>query len=789
MLSKLTIFRPPYALQPIAYRHQTESCLTPVWNGRSGRHKQITRPSLGDLTKGNPILIILCAVLINPRLKFMRLSIYLISFFIVSVAYSDAVRSQIELTDAWRFVKEDVKGGQGVDYDDTSWQRLSIPHNWGYEEAEQGNRNYYRGLGWYRRDLDIYIKEENRYFIKFEAASSVADVYLNGEFIGQHRGGFSAFTYELTPFLNQEGDNVLAVRVSNEVTQDVIPLTGDFNIYGGLYRPVHIIETSSVCIDPTNHGSSGVTWLQTEVSNKRAVVDLTAWVSNGSDTFLPHTFFPPEDGGVFPDFKYRLVARLVDAGGTNVAESEKEFNLAKDSSSPYELRLTVDDPHLWQGKEDPYLYTAELELYSNTNTLIDRVENKIGLRSFHIDPDTGFYLNGKPYRLKGVSRHQDREGKGWAITEKDMRDDLSLILEMGANAVRLAHYQHSSYFHQLCDEKGILLYVEIPLVGTFQTNLLAYENAHQQLLDLIRQNINHTSIFAWGLFNELNLHGIDPVRTVYGLNKLAKSEDPTRYTIAATSNMGRPALNNITDVLGWNRYPGWYDPLEQLFDSDRWIMYKPTSRNGGMAFSEYGAGANIEHHEQNPNQPIPKSFWHPEEWQTLVHESHWACFKDKPFIWGTFIWNMFDFCSARRNEGGKININDKGLVTFDHKVKKDAYYFYKANWSDSPVLYITSKRHQIRNEPVTPIKVYSNRGAVTLSVNGKTIGTITPSDTMICLWENVELREGENHIQVNTKDQNDEVIWIYDPEAKSNNPKVNNAKRIGGDGGVGDMDL
>lgn len=702
--------------------------------------------------------------------------------FMALAMHAVAERMIGDISDGWRFVRQDVKGAEEPGFNDASWERIPVPHNWGYVEAQKGNTNYYRGPGWYRRVLDFDFKKDRRYFIRFEAASSVADVYVNGVLVGQHRGGFSAFCHEMTPHLDFDGVNVLAVRVSNEKRDDVLPLAGDFNIYGGIYRPVRIIEKPMVCFDPRDHGSSGVAWLQTEVSSERAVVDLTAWVSNGSEDFIPFTWFPPEPGEIFPEARRRLVARILDDRGNCVAEQQTLFNLGKEASSPHELRLIVDEPHLWQGIDDPYLYTAEVELYTEGGSRLDRLENRIGLRSFKVDPDTGFYLNGKPYRIKGVCRHQDRLDKGWALADADMEEDLALILEMGANAVRLSHYQQSGYFHQLCDEKGVLLYAEIPLVNTFGTNPAIYENARAQMLDLVRQNMNHCSIFAWGLFNELGLKGMDPLRCVHDLNKLVKAEDPTRLTVAATHNPVRPQLNKITDILGWNRYPGWYDPMDHLLDFDMWDKYKATSRRGGMAFSEYGAGANIEQHEQNPGQPVPGGFWHPEEWQALVHENHWACFGKKPYVWGSFAWCMFDFCSAHRKEGGKLGLNDKGLVTFDHKVKKDAYFFYRANWSESPVLHLTGKRHRIRNEQLTPVKVYSNRGPVKLIVNEKTIGTVEPTETMICKWDDIPLVMGENAIRVEANGLADEVTWTYDPHAKSEKPAVEKSERSGGDG-------
>lgn len=714
----------------------------------------------------------------------MRFWIHLLSI-LCAASGADAARRTWSLEGDWQFLPADVKEGASPVFQDGDWQTLSIPHNWGFGKAQQGDRSYERGPAWYRRGLDFEVRTDHRYFVCFEAAASIADVYLNGHHLGQHRGGFSAFCYEMTSHLNPEGDNLLAVRVSNEKTDAVLPLSGDFNLYGGLYRPVQILETPLVCFDPTDHGSSGVHWRQLQVSREEAVIGVKAWISNRAESHIPVTWFPPEPGKHFKEARYRLVASLLDGTGETVARTEKWINLGKDVSAPHELCLNVRNPHLWQGVKDPYLYSTILEIETETGTCLDRITGQIGLRSVRIDPETGFHLNGEPYRLKGVCRHQDRKDQGWALSEAGMEEDLSLILEMGANAIRLAHYQHSSYFHQLCDEKGVLLYVEIPLVGTLGKNPRIRENARQQLLDLIRQNRNHSSIFTWGLFNELHLHygGMDPVRTVDDLNKLAEAEDPDRPTIAATNNMAIPQLNRIPDLLGWNRYPGWYDPLEHL-GTVAWDKYWPTSRRGGIALSEYGAGANHQHHEPDPEQPVPRGFWHPEEWQTLVHEHHWKTFKDTPWIWGTFVWNMFDFASANRREGGKKGLNDKGLVSFDRKIKKDAYFFYQANWSGLPVLHITGKRHNPRIESITTIKVYSNQGPVQLIVNGVLLGSAKPSEIRICEWPGISLKQGKNHIRVEAGNLVDEVIWTHDPAAPSVKPDHENEKRIGPDGGV-----
>jgi len=654
-------------------------------------------------------------------------------------------RESMLLDSGWRFKSGETTNAAQPGFNDSDWQAVSIPHNWGWEEAQQG-KDFYRGPGWYRRELNLTPETGKRYFLRFEAASLVADVYLNGKPLGEHRGGFGAFCFEITTNLPATGTNLLAVRVSNKWEPDIAPLSGDFSVYGGLYRPVHLIVTGGENFAPTDHGSPGVAWLQTSVTETQALLDVTAQISNGTKQKQPLT----------------LVARVLDADGNQVADSKQPIALAPNATSPYWLRLTVPHPHLWNGRLDPYLYQAVIELRSG-DSVVDSVEQPLGLRFYSVDPDKGFFLNGKPYHLHGVDRHQDRFNKGWAISGADMDEDLQLIKEMGATVIRCAHYQHSDYFYSLCDQAGILVWAEIPQVNEITASEQFEETSRNQLLDLIRQNINHPSIFAWSLFNEVALRETpDPQRELQDMNNVAHSEDPTRPTIAATCTDKLPEMNKIPDWLGWNIYPGWYRGTRGDFghEMDR---LRDTSRQGGFCVSEYGAGANVTQHEENPKQPKTGGPWHPEEWQALVHESAWAAMKERPFVWGTFVWNMFDFAVATRHEGSIPGRNDKGLVTYDRKTRKDAFYFYKANWSDEPVLYITSRRFTERTNAVTDVKIYSNANPVELLLNGKSLGQHRDTTNGVFIWKDVQLKAGENRVEAraerNGQKLNDSCVW------------------------------
>jgi beta-galactosidase len=653
-------------------------------------------------------------------------------------------REQQLLNSDWRFTLSDVRGAQTNGFDDSGWQPVSLPHNWGWEDAQRGKPNH-RGPAWYRRELKVGPQPGRRYFLRFQAASLLADVYLNGKSLGQHRGGFGAFCFDISQQLSDTGTNLLAVRVDNAKAPDIAPLEGDFSVYGGLYRPVSMIVTGEQNFSPTDHGSPGVAWSQTSVTPVEAALDVTAQVSNGSRTKTPLT----------------LAASVFDADGKPVAHTEQSITLAPRDTAPYFLRVNLPQPHLWNGRKDPYLYKAVVELRS-TNGVVDSLDQPLGLRFYAVDPDKGFLLNGQPYALHGVDRHQDYMNKGWAIAEADMEEDISLLKELGATVVRCAHYQHSDYFYSLCDKAGILVWAEIPQVNVVRDTPEFAGASRNQLLDLIRQNINHASIFVWSLGNEIASKSDDPHREFQDLAALAHGEDPTRPTIQAATTDTRPQLNKITDLLGWNIYPGWYNGAKE--DYGRYLdTRRETSRRGGFCLSEYGAGANPAQHEQNPAYPKPAGPWHPEEWQAEVHEAAWAAIQQRPFVWGTFVWCMFDFAVSTRHEGGVEGLNDKGLVTRDRKTRKDAFYFYKANWSDEPVLYITSRRFTGRTNAVTDVKIYANAKEPELFLNGVSQGKRAEGANGVYIWKNLTLSPGENKIsaraQASGKTLTDECVW------------------------------
>lgn len=640
-----------------------------------------------------------------------------------------AQRQDILLNNDWNFrFSHQVQKGTEV--------RVDLPHTWNAQDALSGKIDYKRGIGNYEKNL--FIRPEwkgKRLFIRFEGVNNIADVFINRRHIGEHRGGYGAFIFEITGKVEYGKENSILVRVNNGEQLDIMPLVGDFNFYGGIYRDVHLLITDETCISPLDYASPGVRLVQDSVSHRYAKVRAIVDLSNGSSG----------------NQEVELNVRLLD-GQRVVKEGTKNVNLSGNEVMQQELTFEINQPHLWNGRQDPFLYQAEVTLFRN-GQMVDRVTQPLGLRFYRIDPDKGFFLNGKHLPLQGVCRHQDRSEVGNALRSQHHEEDAALMLEMGVNAVRLAHYPQATYFYDLMDKNGIIVWAEIPFVGPGGYNdkgfvdLPAFcANGKEQLKELIRQHYNHPSICVWGLFNELTELGDNPVEYIKELNVLAHQEDTTRPTTSASNQMGD--LNFITDAIAWNRYDGWYGGTPA--DLGKWLdrMHKDHPEIC-IAISEYGAGASIYHQQDSLVKTVPTSWWHPENWQTYYHIENWKTISSRPYVWGSFVWNMFDFGAAHRTEGDRPGINDKGLVTFDRKVRKDAFYFYKANWNrEEPMLYLTGKRNTVRTQCLQTIIAFTNQAGAELFVNGKSYGKTTPDSYAILEWKNVELQPGENEIKV-----------------------------------------
>lgn len=640
-----------------------------------------------------------------------------------------AQRQDILLNNDWNFrFSHQVQKGTEV--------RVDLPHTWNAQDALSGKIDYKRGIGNYEKNLFIRPEWKGKpLFIRFEGVNNIADVFINRRHIGEHRGGYGAFIFEITGKVEYGKENSILVRVNNGEQLDIMPLVGDFNFYGGIYRDVHLLITDETCISPLDYASPGVRLIQDSVSHRYAKVRAIVDLSNGSSG----------------NQEVELNVRLLD-GQRVVKEGTKNVNLSGNEVMQQELTFEIDQPHLWNGRQDPFLYQAEVTLFRN-GQMVDRVTQPLGLRFYRIDPDKGFFLNGKHLPLQGVCRHQDRSEVGNALRPQHHEEDVALMLEMGVNAVRLAHYPQATYFYDLMDKNGIIVWAEIPFVGPGGYNdkgfvdLPAFRaNGKEQLKELIRQHYNHPSICVWGLFNELTELGDNPVEYIKKLNVLAHQEDTTRPTTSASNQMGD--LNFITDAIAWNRYDGWYGGTPA--DLGKWLdrMHKDHPKIC-IAISEYGAGASIYHQQDSLVKTVPTSWWYPENWQTYYHIENWKTISSRPYVWGSFVWNMFDFGAAHRTEGDRPGINDKGLVTFDRKVRKDAFYFYKANWNrEEPMLYLTGKRNTVRTQRLQTITAFTNQAGAELFVNGKSYGKTTPDSYAILEWKNVELQPGENEIKV-----------------------------------------
>ncbi|MFY0654572.1 MAG: hypothetical protein JXQ96_21230 [Cyclobacteriaceae bacterium] len=669
-----------------------------------------------------------------------------------------AQRSEIPFNDDWNFWGESVSGKSIV-------EEVTLPHSWNTKDAQEGIP-YFRGEGQYTKTFSAPDSWQNqRVFIRFEGVNIKSKVVLNKQEVGKHKGGYAAFSFEITDFLKYGAENILEVTVNNEANLDVPPLVGDFNNYGGIYRPVSLIVTTPVCITPLDYASPGIYLKQKSVSKEQADIQVLTKLSNRS--------------GEKVSIEYETT--ILDASGTVVDNKTSTHVLLKDAEVWH--NYTLQYPHLWHGKKDPYLYQVRIDIKQG-GQIIDSKTEPLGLRYFRIDANEGFFLNGEAMDLRGVSRHQDRKDKASAISDADHLQDMDLMLEMGINALRLAHYQHAEKIYDMTDSSGVIVWAEIPWVGLpggflggsngYENTDVFHSNAKQQLFELIRQNYNHPSIVMWSIFNEIqNPEGAQPTELIKQLNQIVKSEDPSRLSVGAS--MLKPKDNenvhNVTDAIAWNRYFGWYyeEPADMSTFLDELHENYPDYKIG---ISEYGAGGSIVQHTDKLERPNPMGSPHPEEWQSYYHEEHLKIFDERPYVWGTFAWNMFDFGSHFRKEGDHHGINDKGMITYDRKVKKDVFFFYKANWSDEPVLHITSSRYIFRNQAKTQVKVYTNLKEVSLKINGQTFETKSPEKGIVT-WDNITLDKGNNGIIVqanhNGKTYTDDCTWVLEDPYEGRN--------------------
>ena len=580
------------------------------------------------------------------------------------------MRSTTKLMKNWQFTGPDGKT-----------TAVDLPHTWNNIDGQDGGNDYWRGICIYKTRFaaPAFDKNTQQVWLQFEGVNASAKVTLNGVEVTRHDGGYSTFRADVTALLADS--NELIVEADNSKNDRVYPQKADFTFYGGIYRDVSLLVVNRNHIALGYLGGPGMQITPT-VNGANADIEVKTWMEG--------------DGEV--EFS------IYDAAGAEVLTGK-----GRDTT------VTLEHPHLWDGVRDPYLYTCAVRLVLN-GEVQDEVRQRFGVRSFSVDPKRGFFLNGRPYPLHGVSRHQDRKGLGNAITREMHDEDMQLIKELGANTIRLAHYQHDQYFYDLCDEAGMVVWAEIPYISEHMPN--GRENTISQMKELIVQNYNHACIVCWGVSNEITIStkdNRDMRDNHHVLNDLCHEMDKTRLTTLACYAMCGPfnPVAHITDLVSWNLYLGWYVP--GLFLNDLWMdFFHLCYPNRALGFSEYGAEGMPNLHSSHPRRGD-----HTEEYQAIYHEYMLRCFDRHKWLWATHVWNMYDFAADARDQGGEPGMNHKGLVTFDRKTKKDSFYIYKAWWSDEPFVHICSKRYADRTENEIEVKVYSNQKNVTLYVDGE----------------------------------------------------------------------
>ena len=638
-----------------------------------------------------------------------------------------------------REITKIMKGWEFTGPDGTT-TTVDLPHTWNARDGQDGGNDYWRGTCIYRTHFAApqFNTASHQVWIQFDGVNASAHVVLNGSPVCNHDGGYSTFRANITELLRDE--NELTVEVDNSKNDRVYPQKADFTFYGGIYRDVSLMVVSKNHFTLDYFGGPGIRITPT-VQGADASVQVTTW----------------HDG------EGEVSVELLDAAGNTVATGKGP-----------DITLTIFNAHLWNGVKDPYLYSCKARLVVN-GTVEDETTTRFGVRSFKVDPKKGFFLNGKSYPLHGVSRHQDRKGLGNAITREMHDEDMALIKEIGANTIRLAHYQHDQYFYDLCDEVGMVVWAEIPYISEHMPN--GRENTISQMKELIIQNYNHPCIVCWGVSNEITISTKDKKNMLDNhrqLNDLCHEMDKTRLTTLACYAMCGPFNRSahITDMVSWNLYLGWYVPGFIL--NDLWMgFFHLCFPNRPFGYSEYGAEGMPNLHSTHPHRGD-----HTEEYQAKYHEYMLRCFKRHPWMWATHVWNMFDFAADARDQGGEPGMNHKGLVTFDRKTKKDSFYLYKAWWSDEAFVHICSKRFVERTGSTATVKVYSNQSTVALYVNGNKVGEQTGEHVFTF---KVPLN-GELHIQAVAGDRTDESVIRHvdtpNPEYKLHKTKSKSANWV-----------
>lgn len=694
------------------------------------------------------------SVPVRSALRNFSLASILLACLLGSICKAEA-REVTPFNNGWEFKKGPfpTDAMQTAARWNADWEQVNVPHTWNADDMQKKTNNFYAGVAYYRKH---YVFPESlegkRLFLRFEGVGACAEVYVNGYLVGTHKGAYSAFVCEIGSQVRLGEENEIVVKADNAARPDVIPVNHAlFGVYGGIYRPVWLIVTEPCNIVVNDCASPGVYITQKNVSKQSADVSVRVKLDNA--TLAPAAL--------------ELENAIYTREGKLVKVHRQSFELTPQGVQNYVSDFKISHPHLWQGREDPYLYKVVSRLKQD-GQVIDEVIQPLGLRKYEAVAGKGFFLNGKKYPMYGVTRHQDWWGMGSALTNREHDFDLEQIMEVGATTVRFAHYQQSDYIYSRCDTLGLIIWAEIPFVNRVTGQ--EWDNVYQQMRELIRQSFNHPSIYVWGIHNEVyHPHGYTAALT-QSVHDLCKLEDPDRYTVAVNGyGHAEHPVNGNTDIQGMNRYFGWYE--KKIQDIKPWIekMEKeyPWQR---LMLTEYGADANIEHQTELLGDALNwGSDFYPETFQTKTHEYQWGVISQHPYILASYLWNMFDFAVPQWKRGGVDARNMKGLITFDRKIRKDAFYWYKANWSKEPVLYLTQRRNTERERRETSVTVYSNLGTPRVFLNGRELDGVRKGYTDVhYIFDQVTLAEGRNVLRAvivsDGKEYTDEIVWNYNGE-------------------------
>ncbi|WP_075590836.1 glycoside hydrolase family 2 protein [Labilibacter marinus] len=685
--------------------------------------------------------------------------------FIALFVLGLSIKAQQNINSNWFFKKGEAENALDKTVDLKEWKEVELPHTYNPSGSAEVYREQkvdvsYTGQAWYRKSLMVDNKlKGKRLFLHFDAVYIDANVYINGERIGNHKGGYSAFAFEITDKVKYGSENLISVSVSNKYNPEITPLSGGYIKFGGITRPVSLIVKEKFCISPVHYATTGVYCKPKNITKEKAELEIET-VLNSSQNLSG---------------KSKVVCAIYNENKKLVAKETFKVKRKEQGQWHINIPITVENPELWNGLENPALYTVKVELYNN-NHLLDEITETTGFKNVHVDRDKGFFLNGNAYPLYGAAQHQYYPGVGSAMRPEHFDEDLELMLDIGLNAMRFSHYPHSKYRLDLCDKHGIIAFSEIAFIGWFNETEAFTDNCKQQIHEMVYQQINHPSVAIWGLFNEITSdvkRGFSCIPLVNELNGIAKEIDPSRLTCGVSWKAGE--RNDVADLSGWNRYQGWYWNAYPGSPGDfTWLdNMRKEFPNRKYGITEYGGGGTVHHFDENRKAaPYNQDQFHPVDFYNYSHEEHWKAIQKRPWLWGTFIWTLTEFLVPGYDQGSATYLHDKALVGENHTDKKDAYYFYKANWKKEPVFHLAYKQFDIRLNDEAEVTVYSNLDAVKLAVDGVDYGTLKNAENGVFRWNNIPLKAGNNNIVVSSnqdgKSYQESATWTFVEDMHTN---------------------